>query len=286
MFALGNDHALVYLTDELENYDYNETLDNLRKMVDEQPESFWQKPVINQWLGMLRTLDSPTTDERFPPSMRTSAWSDKMLQTQLASWTQFRHDNLLYIKQSYTTAQVLCEYPAGYVEPYPAFYAGLHDYAQAGYAALATLDAATVGSSELFVIDEARAHFGNVMEIAAQLETLAEKELQQIEFSADEELFLRSIMVKQDVNTVGCGGPTFEEMWDGWYSHLFFRTDENPALIADVHTNPNNDPASSLYPPTRAPRSHRSRVGPAFHCGDGRGQATVHWSGVQLLRGD
>ena len=47
----------------------------------------------------------------------------------------------------------------------------------------------------------------------------------------------------------GCGGPTFEEMWDGWYSHLFFRKDESPALIADVHTNPNNDLASSLYPP-------------------------------------
>ena len=249
MYALGNDHALVYLTDELETYRYGETLTDLREMVDGQPESFWQKPVINQWLGMLRTLDSPTTDERFPPSMRTSAWSDKMLQTQLASWTQFRHDNLLYIKQSYTTMQVLCEYPAGYIEPYPAFYTGLHDYAQAGYAALGALDATTVGLSELQVIAEARIYFNNVMEIAAQLETLAEKELEQIAFSPDEELFLRSIMVQQDVNVAGCGGPTFEEMWDGWYSHLFFRKDESPALIADVHTNPNNDLASSLYPP-------------------------------------
>ena len=141
--------------------------------------------------------------------MRTSAWSDKMLQTQLASWTQFRHDNLLYIKQSYTTMQVLCEYPAGYIEPYPAFYTGLHDYAQAGYAALGALDATTVGLSELQVIAEARIYFNNVMEIAAQLETLAEKELEQIAFSPDEELFLTQHY-----------GPTGCQCGRVWWAHL------------------------------------------------------------------
>ena len=250
MYALGNDHALGYLEDDLETYGYNEALADLRSMVDEQPDSFWQKPLINHWLGMIRTLDSSTTDERFPPSMRTAAWSDKMLQTQLASWAQFRHDNLLYIKQSYTTAQVMCEYPAGYVEPYPAFYAGLYDYAKAGHAALAALDPATIWLTELESIAGAQAYFSNVMKIAAQLETLAEKELEQAPFTPDEELFLRSILVKQKVNVVGCAGPTFEELWDGWYSHLFFGKDDNPALVADVHTNPNNDKKSSLYPPS------------------------------------
>jgi len=56
--------------------------------------------------------------------------------------------------------------------------------------------------------------------------------------------------VVQQVYTYGCGGtPSFEEMWDGWYMHLIYGKDESPAVIADVHTNPTNDPASALYPP-------------------------------------
>jgi hypothetical protein len=38
-------------------------------------------------------------------------------------------------------------------------------------------------------------------------------------------------------------------LWDGWYTGLFYQKDDNPAVIADVHTNPSNDPASALYSP-------------------------------------
>ncbi|MCB9248138.1 MAG: DUF3160 domain-containing protein [Ignavibacteriales bacterium] len=43
------------------------------------------------------------------------------MNSQLASWTELRHDNLLYAKQSYTGG-VTCSYPFSYVEPIPAIF--------------------------------------------------------------------------------------------------------------------------------------------------------------------
>ena len=57
----------------------------------------------------------------YPEAMRTRAWAMKTLNTQLASWTELRHDTLLYVQQSYTMP-MLCGYPAGFVEPRPEFW--------------------------------------------------------------------------------------------------------------------------------------------------------------------
>ena len=55
--------------------------------------------------------------------MQTQAWKDKELQTSLASWTELRHDTILYAKQSYTyTLAMLPPKTKGYVEPVPEFY--------------------------------------------------------------------------------------------------------------------------------------------------------------------
>jgi hypothetical protein len=67
--------------------------------------------------------------------MQTKAWQEKELQTSLASWTELRHDTILYAKQSYTPDICLAPGPStqlpkpkpvvGYVEPVPEFYARL-----------------------------------------------------------------------------------------------------------------------------------------------------------------
>lgn len=250
MYALGNDRAATHLTTELGAYQYNGNLAALRQRVDALDAAFWQAPLYNEWLGMIRALNPPTTDKQYPQAMRTQAWADKILQTQLAAWAQLRHDNLLYVKQSFTTAQILCQYPAGYVEPYPAFFASLYDYAQRSHIALAQVAAGPLGEPATGVQTKALQYFERVMAIAQRLRSLAEKELRLENFTPEEEAFLKSIMVQQkDANMVGCGGPRFEDQWDGWYANLFYGKDENPAVIADVHTNPTNDPSSKLYPP-------------------------------------
>ena len=61
--------------------------------------------------------------------MKSAAWQQEKMNTQLASWSQLRHDNLLYAKQSYTGGTG-CSFPYSYIEPYPEFYGRLKQFAQ------------------------------------------------------------------------------------------------------------------------------------------------------------
>lgn len=249
MYALGNNRAAAHLESELAAYGYESNLAWLRQEVDGLDDSFWQAPLYNRWLSLLRSLNQPTTEAIYPTTMRSTAWADKMLHTQLASWAQLRHDNILYTKQSFTTAQILCEYPAGYVEPYPEFYGGLKDMAAFGHNTVARLVENQPPAEAKEILQATLDYFAGVAEIAEQLQILAEKELEQVPFTTDEEQFLKSIVVRQNVDVVGCGGPSFEEQWNGWYGRLFYQKDENPAVVADVHTNPTRERESALYPP-------------------------------------
>ena len=83
------------------------------------------------WLSALAKLDASRKGARFPEVMRSRAWARKQLQTQLGSWAELRHDTILYVKQSYTDGE-MCDYPAGYVEPYPEFYARVALFAEEG----------------------------------------------------------------------------------------------------------------------------------------------------------
>src|ERR1700751_1136666 len=62
--------------------------------------------------------------KEYPETMQTKAWAMKSLNTQLASWTQLRHDTVLYVKPP-SGAGHKCEYPAGLVEPTPPFWGRL-----------------------------------------------------------------------------------------------------------------------------------------------------------------
>jgi hypothetical protein len=61
-----------------------------------------------------------------------------MLNTQLVSWAELRHDNVLYARSS-LTSMATCEYPDGYIDPYPAFYSAMEAIAVQGTASLAAL---------------------------------------------------------------------------------------------------------------------------------------------------
>ena len=81
---------------------YQHNLAAVRAVMDSQEPSAWDSNIYMNWLACLRELSAPTTDAKFPEAMRTRPWAMKTLDTQLASWTQLRHDTILYAKQSYT----------------------------------------------------------------------------------------------------------------------------------------------------------------------------------------
>jgi hypothetical protein len=196
------------------------------------------------WLGALRTLDENLSAEKHAPQiMHTAAWQRKQLQTQLASWSELRHNTVLFAKQPYTSGAT-CEYPNGYVEPYPELYAQgklfFSETASQIEAASYFLAGRDPSSHKQRTVEALR----NMAEILDRLETLARKELAAETFSQDDVEWIRGFIVKQGRR--GCAGPPY----DGWYTSLFYRGPTRCAewspTIVDVHTNPNGEVAETL----------------------------------------
>ena len=237
-YALGNDRAADFLGGEFAAWGYQDQLTGLRDEIDALPAAYWTRSTYTYWLAALRTLNADTTAAHYPASMQTEAWADKTLHTQHASWAQLRHDNILYVAQGYMS--LACEYPAGYVEPYPAFYTSLEAYTQASHDTLAALDTTRFNPYARQIVGQAMMHFEAQSGTMAQLAVLAEKELNNEPFTEEEELFVRSIVKRQLVYVnVVCAVET-RTYWDGWYVNGFYGPESGPILVADVHTDPND----------------------------------------------
>lgn len=139
LFSLGNSASAQLLTEELEQYHYASNLAALRYLIDHYNPDFWQSSLYNYWLNSLRLINPPENRTNLPVFMQTAAFWQAKMNTQLASWTELRHDNLLYAKQSYTGGSI-CSYPYSYIEPFPDFYANLKIYCQEASAFFNTLN--------------------------------------------------------------------------------------------------------------------------------------------------
>jgi hypothetical protein len=222
MFVLGNNNAGELLKQELEEYHYSSQADALRYLVNEYDDEFWNNSLYNTWLQSIRDLNSYPEQPGIPYYMKTVAWQHQKLNTQLASWAQLRHDNLLYVKQSYTWG-VICSYPHSFVEPYPEFYRSIAHFCDAAYSYFSENQAS-------FSITN---YFIRVRNIMLQLARIAEKELSLEPLNEDEITFLKGMMREPGHM---CGEPP----WAGWFIDLYYDVqkliDEEDYVIADVHT--------------------------------------------------
>jgi hypothetical protein len=108
------------------NTSYNKQLEELKTEFAGFDTDEWNRNLYWSWLYTLKPLLNEFGDG-YPTFMQTEAWQKKELQTSLASWTELRHDTILYAKQSYTPAPTsMPPSPVmGYVEPVPEFYCRL-----------------------------------------------------------------------------------------------------------------------------------------------------------------
>jgi hypothetical protein len=226
--AFGNDEAVALLAPELEKWHYAANLLAARRIVEQRPPAQWTATLYDIWMSALATLDDVPSGSAWPEVMRGRAWHRKQLQTQLASWAELRHDTILYAKQSYTMG-IACEYPTGYVEPYPAFYARLAAFAELAQQRLGDLGICPARASPFLT------EFAGTLR---KLERMAQKELAGTPFSPDEQQWLKQAITAKR-HGGGCGGPRFS--YDGWYPKLVYdgRPDTWEPTIADVHTDPN-----------------------------------------------
>jgi hypothetical protein len=252
--ALHNDQAVSLLAGELASHDYAGELSQMRTLVDAHPADYWQGSLYTSWLAALRAL-SPSAGAlaaapELPSVARGEAWGRRLLNTQLASWSQLRRDSVLYVKQSYTS-DLACEFPDAYVDPYPAFFYGIAALAERGGTLVDDLD---WGGSELGA--KVAAYFASLGRISSLLGDMAAQELSGTPFDAEQMAFINQA-VSVDLN---CDGTLLGH--SGWYRELFFdplQAVELDPTIADVHTDiggslPVARPPSVLHVGTGLPR--------------------------------
>jgi len=132
--VLASDRAEYWLAGDIATYPGLGTqLAALQAQFDAYTVADWTKSTYNGWLYSLRPLLQPMPTGA-PAFMQGTAWQDKELNTALGSWTQLRHDFILYGKQTY----VPCPWAEGpgLVEPVPATFDRLADLCDQVHGAL------------------------------------------------------------------------------------------------------------------------------------------------------
>ncbi len=192
-----------------------------RAKLEEEFNSFsdedWQKNLYWAWLYSLQPLlESPGPNS--PAFMQTTAWQDKELTTALASWSQLRHDTILYAKQSYTLRAIGLppEEPeplVGYVEPVPEVYGRL--------LVLARMNRESLDEAGL-LDDVSRSCLDSLETILARLEEISMAELEGRELTEDDVEFISD----------------FGERLNGAISGVDEKS-KKTTIVADVHTDAN-----------------------------------------------
>ena len=78
---------------------YDAQLAELRAAVAGRPEAEWSSTVVDAWLHALAP-SFVAHGEEYPDFMRSDAWTAKALQSGLGSFTELKHDTILYAKQA------------------------------------------------------------------------------------------------------------------------------------------------------------------------------------------
>jgi len=215
---------LLNVYDEDRYANYCQQMEKLREEFAQLPPEQWVENLYWAWLHSLRPL-LEIKGEGYPTFMQNTAWADKDLNTFLGSWTELRHDTILYAKQSYTLkATSIMPQPEevkGYVEPQPEVFARL--------AALAKQ--MRTGLDERGLLNaEYRDKLVRLESLLLDLKTMAEKELVGEPLSDQEYETIRNIGgILEDLTTFSV---RVQEQ-------ITSEADERMAIVADVHTDVN-----------------------------------------------
>ena len=222
MSLLGSNRAMELLEkgDDTNYRNYSTQYAKLKEEFDNFTAKDWNKNLYWSWLYALKPLLKEFSNG-YPTFMRTKAWQDKELTTALASWTELRHDTILYAKQSYTMTEKGMPYTppekpvVGYVEPVPEFYNRL----------LALTRMTNKGLDEMDVLDDtAKYRLQNLERILERLVNISKKELENEELTRDDYDFIKNF--GKELNSVI--GDVDDKA-------------KKTTIIADVHTDMNTE---------------------------------------------
>lgn len=205
--------------------DYTDNMADLRQKLTAQNTGIWSASLYAGWLHTLRPLLSPK-EEGYPMFMQNEEWAKKDLECFAGSFTELKHDTVLYSKQ--VIAEMGGEYweeydSRGYVQPEPLVYER--------FMHLASQTAKGLESFGMLDTDD-KANLLRLTQIAEQLLTISNKEL------------MDEALTDAEYEFIECYGGTIEHFWyevmskDGMSESI--TTQEYPsALVVDIATDPN-----------------------------------------------
>ncbi len=230
--ALGSKEALNILENQGETQYacYSENMSKMKSYVDSLPNESWTQNLYWGWLYQLRPLTEGKPDG-YPIFMQNFAWARKEINTFLGSWSELKHDTILYAKQVYAElgggGEIEKKDDRGYVEPNPYVYARLASLLKMTNEGLEVRGLLTANMKD---------NLSRMEQLAMSLKTISEKELNSENLTdADYEL-IRSY------------GGQLEHLWleinkdEPQYKELgstHFLNQNPAAIIADVATDPN-----------------------------------------------
>jgi hypothetical protein len=231
--AMGSEEAydLLKETGETDYACYQENMSNMKDYISGLDTDTWTQNLYWGWLYSLQ----PLTQEKgkgYPVFMTNQAWIRKDLNSYLGSYTELKHDTILYAKQVYAELgggpePTYTDDDRGYVEPNVDVYArlaGLLNMTQAGLEARNILSESNKNNLAL------------MEELVLDLKTISEKELNNEILTDEEYELIRSYGGQLEHFWLEVNREDFEKSGLGTESYL----SQNPAaLVADVATDPN-----------------------------------------------
>ena len=203
----------------------------------------WTSNLYNSWLWMLQPMIKQKSG--YPDWMNSGLYQTKELVAALSSWTELRHDTILYVKQSYTSgiSMAMAKGPMssryyGYVEPNPEL------YARAKYVNDYLLKQLSV---ENMLTDDTKKSLQGSSDMMARLEQISDKELSGIDLTEEDYTYIEGIDQKfrsviQDFASALTVETSKKPIGIGVETHTDL-ADENDSfvtsMIADVHTDSN-----------------------------------------------
>jgi len=223
MAALGSEEAYAILDQvgETDYLHYPEQMEKLRGEISALEMDSWTQNLYWNWLYAFGPL-LEQKGEQYPAFMQTQAWTRKDLHAALGSWTELKHDTILYAKQSMAEmgGGAPPEPPHGWVEPNPEAYARLLALTRMTRDGLESRGILTENTdANLLRLDGLLAFLLDVSQRELAGEPLTREEYERIEYYGGELEAMTLAAADQD----GEGRPFFEQ-------------DDQAPIVADVAT--------------------------------------------------
>jgi hypothetical protein len=163
----------------------------LKKLQGEVGRGAFERTAYGNWLATLGALFGPARSRQL--FARSEPWTYKSLNAALGSWTELKHDTVLYTKQVFAESGgvesfVLPPYPPpshkGYVEPSPAFFAQI--------LALSDRLVSNLKSADL-LSEEYLDKFQTWRTVIGRAQALATREVEQGELNQDDYSWIQSV---------------------------------------------------------------------------------------------